>query len=52
MAKLVKESLNEKFTQKSDPIRDMGIGNIFNIEFFMPIIPVLKILMLQNILAI
>lgn len=32
--KLVKESLNEKFTKKSDPIRDMGIGNIFNIEFF------------------
>jgi len=34
MAKLVRESLNEKFTKKSDPIHDMGIGNVYNIDFF------------------
>jgi len=26
--------INEKFTQDSDPIHDMGIGNIYNIDFF------------------
>lgn len=32
--KLVKEHINERFKQKSDPIHDLGIGNIYNIDFF------------------
>lgn len=26
--KLVKEYINEKFTQEGDPIKDMGIGTV------------------------
>lgn len=28
--KLVREHINEKFTQESDPIKDLGIGSIFS----------------------
>lgn len=32
--KYVKEHINEKFKQESDPIHDLGIGNFFSIDFF------------------
>jgi hypothetical protein len=32
--KIVKEHINEEFEEKSDPIRDLGIGMIYHIDFF------------------
>ena len=32
--KLVKEHINEKFKQESDPVHDLGIGNFYSIDFF------------------
>lgn len=40
--KIVRENINEKFTEKSDPVNDMGIGNKVNFkdefdkQFFQP----------------
>lgn len=32
IAKFVKDILNEKFTEDSDPVRDMGIGMLADLE--------------------
>ena len=39
--KIVRENINEKFTEKSDPIKDIGIGKInfkdeFHTQYFKP----------------
>ena len=37
--KIVKEHINEKFTQESDPIKDLGIGKINLYEMYLKFVP-------------